>query len=154
MLEIELPERQCHEMTSRQISLVQQSFDTIVPRLDSFSQVFYARLFEQNPNLGLLFRSDRTEQERKFGEMLLFVIPGLARLEELRPSLAWLGRRHQKFGVRAEDYLRFWHALDWTLHRFLDRDYTVEVRGAWSGFFAALTGIMLDACEPALRPSE
>ena len=135
-------------MTPREISLVQQSFDTIVPRLDNFSRVFYARLFEQNPNLDLLFRADAGEREARLGNMLLRVVPGLERIETLEPEIARLGRRHQEYGVRQDDFVRYWRALDWTLERFLDEDYSPEVRAAWSGFFTSLTGIMLDAYAP------
>ena len=51
-------------MTSRQISLVQDSFQLVQPILEDAAMLFYRRLFELDPSLRSLFQILRTTGSR------------------------------------------------------------------------------------------
>jgi hypothetical protein len=52
-------------MTTLQIELVQSSFESVKPIAEVAADLFYARLFELDPSLRAMFRTDRAEQGRK-----------------------------------------------------------------------------------------
>ena len=62
-------------MTPNQVKLVQQSFTKVLPIAPTAAQMFYARLFEIDPSLKLLFKGDMKEQ----GRMLMMMIAGAVR---------------------------------------------------------------------------
>jgi hypothetical protein len=52
------------DMTPHQIEIVKQSFAKIMPFQDQAAELFYCRLFELDPSLRLMFKSDMTEQKQ------------------------------------------------------------------------------------------
>src|SRR6476619_5073624 len=106
-------------MTLTEKNLVQQSFAQVAPIADVAAELFYGRLFELDPSLKPMFRSDMKDQGRKLMQMLAVVVKGLDRLEEILPAVHQLGRRHADYGVRDEDYDTVGAALLWTLEKGL-----------------------------------
>ena len=127
-------------ITPRQKLLVQQTFADVAPIADVAARLFYARLFELDPSLETLFRSDMDEQGRKLMQMLTVAVHGLDRLDELVPAVRALGRRHVGYGVRDAHYATVGSALLWTLEYGLDDAFTPEVRDTW----AAVYGVLVD----------
>ena len=64
-------------MTGEQINLVRDSFRRVLPAADSAAQLFYARLFELDPSLRVLFTGDMAEQGRKLMKMIGMVVISL-----------------------------------------------------------------------------
>src|SRR5690349_9744722 len=91
-------------MTNEQIKLVQSSFRQVAPIAETAAQLFYARLFELDPDLELLFKGNLSEQGRKLMQMLALAVNSLDRLEQLLPVVQSLGTRHVSYGVRDKDY--------------------------------------------------
>lgn len=132
------------KLDAESIIRVRTSFDWIKPEIRQFAEVFYSRLFEQNPNIALMFPADLEKQEARFGSMISTVIRRLDDTEDLIPMLEDLGRRHiEKFGVRRDDFKNYGVALSWTVGKFLGDDFTPDVADAWDEFFRFLTDTML-----------
>ena len=87
-------------MTNEQIKLVQDSFRQVAPIAETAAQLFYARLFELDPDLELLFKGNLSEQGRKLMQMLGLTVNSLDRMEQLLPVVQSLGTRHVSYGVR------------------------------------------------------
>jgi hemoglobin-like flavoprotein len=119
-------------MTPRQIELVQNSFNLVIPTLDSVAMTFYDRLFELDPSLRHMFQSPRAEQARKLAHVFTVVVNGLSRPQQILSSVEELGRRHLIYGVRREHYATVGAALLWTLQTGLGDAFTSEVREAWT----------------------
>lgn len=136
-------------MTPQQIDLVQASWKQVLPVAETAAQMFYGRLFFLDPALRPLFRGDLREQGRKVMTMISFTVNGLARLEELIPTVKALGRRHAGYGVRAEHYYTVGAALLWTLEQGLGAGFTPAVREAWVAAYGVLASTMRDAAEMA-----
>ena len=129
-------------MTNEQIKLVQDSFRQVAPIAETAAQLFYARLFELDPDLELLFKGNLSEQGRKLMQMLGLAVNSLDRMEQLLPVARSLGARHVTYGVRDRDYSTVGEALLWTLRKGLGPAFTPDVEAAWSNVYATLASAM------------
>jgi len=132
-------------MTPADITLVKDSFRKIVPIADQAAALFYARLFELDPSLRLLFRGDMREQGRKLMAMIATAVAALERLDQIVPAVRALGARHVGYGVREEHYATVGAALLWTLEKGLGADFTPAVKSAWTTTYTLLANTMIDA---------
>jgi hemoglobin-like flavoprotein len=129
-------------MTNEQIKLVQDSFRQVAPISETAAQLFYARLFELDPDLELLFKGNLSEQGRKLMQMLGVAVSSLDRMEQLLPVVRSLGARHVSYGVRDKDYDTVGQALLWTLRKGLGDAFTPEVEAAWTNVYVTLASAM------------
>jgi nitric oxide dioxygenase len=134
-------------MTPRQIELVQESFQKIIPVSRGVAHIFYGRLFQLDPSLRWLFRSDIEKQGQKLMEALRGVIANLRSLDQVLPGLEAMARRHAKYGVRSEDYATVGHALIDTLKKALGAGFTEEAGEAWLTAYTMLADVMIAAAE-------
>lgn len=129
-------------MEARQITLVQESFEKVRPIAPAAADLFYGRLFELDPNLKPLFRGDMKEQGRMLMSVIATAVRSLSSPAPLVPILKDMGKRHVAYGVRDEHYATVGSALLWTLEQGLGRDFTPELREAWTATYALLSGVM------------
>jgi len=132
-------------MTPKQISLVQSTWMKVVPIRDEAAGLFYRMLFEMDPGLRPLFKSDMAEQGRKLTSMIGTAVAGLAELPAIVPAVQELGRRHVHYGVKDAHYDTVGAALLWTLEQGLGPDFTPEVKEAWATAYGVLAATMKDA---------
>ena len=137
-------------MSPQQVSLVQTSWQQVVPIADTAAGLFYGRLFELDPELRHLFKSDLSEQGRKLTTMLNTVVSKLDSLGDIVPAVQDLGRRHVAYGVEAQHYDTVGAALLWTLGTGLGDAFTPEVKEAWTVAYTTLAGAMKDAAADAV----
>jgi hemoglobin-like flavoprotein len=141
-------------MTSRQIELVQTSWEKCVPMADQAAALFYGKLFELDPRLKPLFKTDIKEQGKKLMAMITAAVRGLDNLDKLVPVVEDLGRRHVSYGVKGEHYSTVGVALLWTLEQGLGEAFTLEVKEAWAATYGILSSKMQKAATTAaLRPN-
>jgi hemoglobin-like flavoprotein len=136
-------------MTPKQITLIQTSFEQVLPIAETAAGLFYGRLFELDPSLRPLFRGDMAEQGRKLMTTLKVVVNGLTRLEALVPAVQALGRRHAGYGVKDEHYQTVATALLWTLKQGLGDAFTPEIEAAWVAAYTILAEVMIAAAATA-----
>ncbi len=137
-------------MTNEQKRLVQKTFAQIEPIAETAAGMFYNRLFEEDPDLRPLFKSDMAEQGRKLMDMIGTAVKGLDQLDNLVPVVQALGRRHAGYGVKDEHYDTVGSALIWTLEQGLGTDFTLDVREAWVTVYGILATTMKDAAAEAV----
>jgi hemoglobin-like flavoprotein len=137
-------------MTSSDITLIKNSFQRVVPIADQAAALFYARLFELDPQLRRLFRGDMAEQGRKLMSVLALAVGSLDRLEALTPAVRALGTRHASYGVSEDHYAVVGAALLWTLDKGLGPEFTPAVRDAWTNLYALLANLMITAQREAV----
>ena len=130
-------------MHESQVTLVQESWEQVLPIADTAAQLFYQRLFELDPSLRQLFtQTDMEEQRKKLMQMITVAVRGLARLDELAPAVEALGNRHAGYGVTDAHYDTVATALLWTLEQGLGEGFTPEVRDAWIETYTILATVM------------
>lgn len=132
-------------MTTEQVALVQTTFAQVRPMADAAAALFYQRLFELDPSLRALFRTDLATQGRKLMTMLAVVVQGLSRPEQLLPAVRELGRRHAAYGVQASHYDTVGTALCETLAKALGTAFADDVASAWRAAYGLLSSVMQDA---------
>ena len=132
-------------MTNDQITLVQKSFESVVPISDQAADLFYDRLFTIAPDTKRMFPADMREQKKKLMQMLAVAVANLHKIGTIKTVVEQLGRRHVDYGVKPEHYATVGEALIWTLETGLGPTFTPEVKEAWLGAYTGLTRIMLDA---------
>jgi hemoglobin-like flavoprotein len=139
-------------MTPRQIELVKTSFAKIAPFKEQASELFYCRLFELDPSLRLMFKSDMTEQKQKVMAALATVVAGLEKLDTMLPTVKELGRKHHHdYGVQKRHYEVVGAALMWTLEIGLGSGWTRELAEAWTTAYKTLAAAMIEGAD-APRP--
>lgn len=132
-------------MTSTDINLVKDSFRQLLPIADQAAALFYARLFELEPDLRPMFRGEMSEQAVNFMTIIATAVASLDRFEALMPTLRALGARHAIYHVQEEHYATVGAALLWTLEKGLGPDFTPAVREAWTSAYSLLANTMMDA---------
>jgi nitric oxide dioxygenase len=128
-------------LTSTQIKLVQDSFALVAPIADTAAQLFYGRLYELDPSLRLMFKSDMKEQGRKLMQMLSVAVHALNNLDGIISAVQALGQRHVGYGVTMEHYAIVGDALLWTLEQGLGEAFTPDVKEAWTAVYVLLTQV-------------
>lgn len=139
-------------MTSQQVELVQTTWAKVVPISEQAAALFYGRLFELDPNLKPLFKTDIKEQGKKLMQMIGLAVNGLSDLNRLVPAVEDLGRRHVGYGVKDEHYATVGTALLWTLEKGLGDAFTPDVKDAWATTYGVLSTTMQKAAANAATP--
>jgi nitric oxide dioxygenase len=127
------------------IVLVQSSFRRIVPIAEQTAALFYARLFELDPELRSLFRGDMQQQGCKLIAMLARAVALLDQFDTLAPTIRALGVRHTGYGIVEKNYATVGEALLWTLQKGLGPEFTPPVANAWSATYSLLSHLMMEA---------
>ena len=136
-------------MTPAEKDLVQTTFAKVVPIAEQAASLFYGRLFELDPSLRPLFKTDLREQGRKLMNMIAFCVKGLDSLDQLVPAVQGLGRRHVGYGVTEAHYDTVGGALLWTLEKGLGPEFTPDVKAAWTTVYVLLASTMKGAAKAA-----
>ena len=131
-------------MTGEQIILVQKSFEKIAPISEQAAALFYAKLFDLDPNLRWLFKGDMKEQGRKLMQVIAYAVESLERIDAFIPQVRALGARHANYGVEDRDYDAVGTALLWTLEKALSREFTARTKEAWTAVYDLLGTTMKD----------
>jgi len=129
-------------MTPTQIDLVQSSFAKVIPIADTAAELFYARLFELDPSLRSMFRSDMKSQGKKLMDSLKMVVGNLRNLDRIVPGVQAMAVRHVSYGVQDHHYATVGTALLDTLQKGLGDAFTDDVREAWLAAYTILATTM------------
>ncbi|MBI1390804.1 MAG: hemin receptor [bacterium] len=134
-----------NDITPEQINLVQSSWGMVAPISGTAAELFYGRLFELDPGLRPLFKSDIKEQGKKLMQMISVAVQGLNNLDGIVPAVQSLGKRHVGYGVKPEHYDTVGVALLWTLEKGLGSEFNEDVKTAWENVYGTLAAVMKDA---------
>jgi hemoglobin-like flavoprotein len=129
-------------MTPVQIEHVRMSFALVRPISETAAALFYSRLFELDPSLKPMFKSDLRAQGRLLMQVLGVAVTSLDRLDALTPTIRAMGRRYAGYGVETRHYDTVAEALLWTLEQGLGDAFTPAVRDAWVSVYGVLAHAM------------
>ena len=131
-------------LTKNETALVQKSW-RLINKMDpaAIGDVFYSKLFFDNPELRKMFPQNMWGQYQKFFDMLNTIIERLDKLDELKGDIVAMAKRHKGYGVNPYHYNLVGIALLWTLHKSLGNDWNDEVRSAWVNCYSILSGTMI-----------
>jgi hemoglobin-like flavoprotein len=132
-------------LTSRQIELVENSWDYALINANDTGSIFYRKLFSLNPGLRHLFKGDLTSQAQKFVAMITFSVHKLHNMEDILEDVRALGARHKGYAIDTAHYDTVGVALLWTMEKALGKAWNDEVRDAWLEVYNALAKTMMEA---------
>nr|WP_291623169.1 methyl-accepting chemotaxis protein [Colwellia sp.] len=136
-------------MNPKQISLVQKSWQKVLPIAPQAADIFYTTLFEMDPSLKALFPDDMAEQGKKLMAMLDVAVKLLDNPDKLIPAVQNLGAKHLRYGAEPEHYDTVGAALLKTLAIGLGDDFTAPVKKAWTVVYQTLATTMIAAADAA-----
>ena len=136
-------------MTPKQISLVQATWESVLPISQTAATIFYDKLFAADPSLRALFKGDLEEQKIKLMKMIGVAVNSLDRLDDIVPAVKALGQRHVAYGVQPSHYATVGGALLATLEQGLGPAFTPDVKDAWATVYGVLAGAMQSSSESA-----
>jgi hemoglobin-like flavoprotein len=131
-------------ISKREIVLIKKSW-AIFKKIDTavVGDMFYRKLFFENPELRKMFPQNMEDQYRKLFDMLNTIVARLEKLDELKGDIVAMAKRHTDYGVKPEHYNMVGIALLYTLQKSLADEWGEEVRSAWINCYAILSGTMI-----------
>ena len=134
------------KLTQSQIQLVKQTW-SIFRSIDTelVGDVFYGRLFLENPALRRMFPKQMELQYKKLINMLSIMVARLDHIDDLAGDIAAMAERHVQYGVKPEHYPLVGKALLWALQNGLGKDWNKEVESAWQNCYEFLSDTMIKA---------
>jgi hemoglobin-like flavoprotein len=133
-------------MTEQEIKIIKSSWAhlrRIKPKI--VADVFYTKLFIDNPSFRKMFPSDIQGQYEKLIRMLNIIVMRLERFDELTEEIKVLAIRHTYYGVLPKHYDSVGKALIWTLKTGLSHDWNEETEKAWVKCYTLLSDTMIRA---------
>ena len=140
-------------MTPEQVTAVKDSWEKVKPISTQAAGLFYGRLFELDPSLKPLFKTDDMEEQgRKLMATIGVAVASVDRLETILPTVQALGNKHaHQYNVPDSSYETVGQALLWTLEQGLGDAFTDDVKEAWTLTYTTLADVMIAAGkEPAM----
>jgi nitric oxide dioxygenase len=123
------------------------------PVLPAFSQLLYARLFFDHPEMRRLFHNtDMSQLQRMLMATIHACVNSIDGLQF--PDLQALADHHAALGVRSEHYDALGAALLWTLEQALGPNWNSDVRDAWAAFYGNIAGFVRRGLEASRHDRE
>ena len=141
------------DITKQQKKLVQASFKKVEPISDQAAEIFYNKLFEFDPSLRRMFKSDLSEQGKKLMATLKIAIKSLDDLNALVPVLQNLAAKHIDYGVSVEDYTTVGNSLIFGLKTGFGDEFTPELKEAWIEVYTTIANVMRSNAYPNFDPN-
>ena len=141
-------------LTADEKRMIVSTYRLVVPISETVGDLFYRRLFGEQPQYRDLFPEEMSKQKQKLMSMLAFITKSLdwtedqwkedVRAEEdLFLVVLALGRRHHSlYNIPGEAYGPVETALLWALDQGLGQTFTPELRQAWTKLYRALATSM------------
>ena len=130
--------------------LVRESFEVIHEMPQAIALLFYGRLFDLDPSLRSMFKTDMHTQSRKLMDTLRAAVDSLDHFDQLRPVLRDLGRKHAvEYGVKPEHYKVVIEALLWAFGQAMHPHFYPETKAAWKTVLEDISREMLAGASPS-----
>lgn len=134
-------------MNESKILIIKNSWFQIINNTENAGEYFYQVLFELDPSLKLMFKTNTEEQSKKLVIMLSYVISKLNVLDKIMPQIQGLAQRHTKYGVNTDHYQVVGQALIQMLEYKLEKYWNEEIKEAWLEVYTILSGAMIQSTQ-------
>jgi hemoglobin-like flavoprotein len=132
-------------MSPKNIEMVTVSFGRLALAKAKVAEDFYNRLFEIDPSLRKLFKSDIKAQGEKLMMTISIAVSNLKNPNAIRNTVVNLGKRHVTYGVTSKDYQTVAQALLFAVEKNLGDAFTPEIKAAWVEMYTVVAGMMQEA---------
>ena len=121
---------------------LQNSLNLLLQKEGQLAIRFYEKLFLKAPQVKSLFKDDILAQAKILNHMLVGIVYGMSRPEDLKSGLSQLGKRHKGYGVQPEHYPIVLEVLVETIREVLGEDFTDWTEEAWRTAITLITELM------------
>lgn len=121
----------------KQIVLVKANWQEIKPRSLQFASLFYFYLFDEHPELRLMFKESLFEQQQNFIKILDRILSG-ENEERAIQAIALGSRRYAQYGVQLQHYKMIEGALMRALEEAQEAPWPAELERAWRAFYKTI----------------
>jgi len=135
-------------LSPRQVALIENSFELLVPKADELVAKFYGHLFRTNPAIKALFKDiNPKEQKKKLIAGLQMIVRNLHNPKKLKYLMLSLGKRHQNYGAAIGHYDSVTKSLINVLEDMAGAHWTNDTHDAWELALSIVKDMMLDGYE-------
>jgi hemoglobin-like flavoprotein len=121
-----------NNMKKKQAQLIKQSWKRIEPMAQEAGEEFYRKLFNSEPLIRHMFKTDIAGQALKLTTTLAYVVENIDHLSSLRPQIRQLGQRHIDYGAQPEHYQVVCECMLKVLSDGMKEEWVPELAEAWS----------------------
>lgn len=133
-------------ITAEQTKLVKNSWKKLRHvNAEIIGDLFYSKLFVDEPRLRKMFSSQMKQQNKKLIDMLSFIVSKIDNFQSVNRDIQALAIRHECYGVKPEHYEMIGTALIWTLEKAVGKDWNINLKQAWIACFNTIAKTMIAA---------
>lgn len=118
-------------LTESEIDLIRSSAEKMAELNVTATNLFYANLFKEVPEIRVLFPDEMFDQSEKLWASIVMVVESVDDLTEIVPALRDLGARHIAYGAEPEHYGVVSRVLIETIKTLMAEDWTPEHQATW-----------------------
>jgi hemoglobin-like flavoprotein len=137
-------------VTPEQVAIVRRNAVAIEQDGDRFARTFYDHLFAHHPSARCLFPEDLDLQRSRLLTEIMRLVAAVGHLPSFLERARELGRRHQGYGVRADDYPFVGEALVAAVATVAGDQWDAEADAAWRRTYLLISEAMLEGARSGL----
>lgn len=130
-------------MEEEKIQLMKNTWRIIIGYSERAGDVFYSYLFEEAPQLRVLFGEDIKKQNKKLLSMITLIITKLDRLDQVEQEIHYLAKKHKTYGVTEKDFQVFGNAFLKMLAEVIGTQWDKEAQEVWEEVYHRMAQAML-----------
>lgn len=115
--------------------------------VNEFGKILYMNWFMLCPDIMPFFKGDLVKHGNMLVGMVEAAVGLLDDLKKLIPKLVTLGKRHVKYGARAELFESLGKALVQTMQESLESEWTSEMAVAWHTVFKMMSCVLIHSMQ-------
>lgn len=126
---------------------IRDSFNALAPKGEELMEVFYAKLFSENPGVREMFPDDMAGQKKALLGAVSLVVKHADDLGAIEGALHEMGARHVDYGTVAEHYPIVRDTLLAALSEVAGDLWNDQLNEDWTGALNAVAGTMIAGAE-------
>ena len=133
-------------MTTEEIELLRDSWTILLAHREDAGDIFYKTLFDLNPEVRGLFKTDLKTQNQKLMSSITLIVTKLNKLDNIREEVKFLAKRHVNYKVKPEYFdafgVAFIKMLATTFEKF--NEWTPAMETAWTKVYQVVSEAMIE----------
>ena len=129
--------------SKRDVIIVDDFWNLILPMKEKITDSFYSKLFTLDDSIKPMFKIDLGVQGLKLTDTLTFIIKHMGNIEDTIPIVKELGVKHLDYGTKPYHYELVLEALIFSFEKHLEEKFTTDMRLCWIKLYKFLSELMM-----------
>jgi hemoglobin-like flavoprotein len=131
-------------LTIEEKAIIKLSFTQLINQKVNIAECFYNNLFEMQPLIKPLFKTDRKVIEKHFYDLISLAVNKIDNFEELKPILLELGKRHKEYRAKMYHFEVVKAAFILSIQYELKHECNETMTIAWSTYIDNISQVMIE----------